>query len=116
MQLTIHHQSLIAPLKPYQPKPGTSINSFTSKPDLHEQHKHDGSAKEKPSSEKDKKDIKFSLWTKLHRLMDCDAFKAKNLDERKENVKTEKLCFNCFSKGHSLRRYDTISFLKFYCR
>ena len=34
------------PTKPYQPKLGTSINSLTSKPDLHEQQKHDDSAKE----------------------------------------------------------------------
>ena len=44
--------------KPYQPKPGTSINSLTSKPDFHEQQKHDDSAREKPSSDKGKKDIK----------------------------------------------------------
>ena len=95
------------PTKPYQPKPGTSINSLTSKSDLHEQQKHDGSAQEKPSSDKDKKDIKCWLCTKSHRLMDCGVFKAKRLDERKEYVKTEKLCFNCFSKGHSLKECNS---------
>ena len=35
--------------------------------------------------------------------MDCDVFKVKSLDERKEYAETEKLCFNCFSKGHSLK-------------
>ena len=79
------------------------INSLTSKPDLHEQQKHDDSANENPSSGKDKGDIKCWLCTKPHRLMDCDAYKAKSGDERKEYVKTEKLCFNCFSKGHSLK-------------
>ena len=79
------------------------INSLKSKPDLHEQQKHDDSAKGNPSSDKDNKYIKCWLCRKPHRLMDCDVFKAKSLDERKEYVKTEKLCFNCFSKGHSLR-------------
>ena len=97
------------PTKPYQPKPGTSISNLTSKPDLHEQQKHDDSAKEKPSSDKDKKDW---LCTKLYRLMDCDVFKAKSLDERKEYAKTEKLCFNCFDKGHSLKDCNS----KYRCR
>ena len=88
------------------------INSLTSKPDLHEQQKHDDSAKENPSSDKDKKDIKCWLCTKPHRLMDCDVFKAKSLDERKEYVKTEKLCFNCFSKGTSLKDCNS----KYQCR
>ena len=79
------------------------LNSLTSKPDLHEQQKHDDSLEEKPSSDKDKKDIKCWLYTKPHRLMDCDVFKAKSLDERKEYVKTEKLCFNSFSKGYPLK-------------
>ena len=98
------------PTKPYQPKPGTLINSLTTKPDLHKQQKHDDSAKENPSS--DRKDIKFWVCTKPHRLMDCDVFKAKSLDERKEYVKTEKLCFNCFSKGHSLKDCNS----KYQCR
>ena len=55
------------PTKPYQPKPRTSINSLTSKLNLHEQQKHDDSAKENPSSEKDKKDIKCWLCKKPHR-------------------------------------------------
>ena len=89
--------------KLHQPKPGTSTNSHTSKPDLHEQQKHGDSAKEEPSSDRDKKDILCWLCTKPHRLMTCDVFKAKSLDEREDYVKTEKLCFNCFSKGHSLK-------------
>ena len=44
--------------------------------------------------------------------MDCGVFKAKRLDERKEYVKTEKLCFNCFSKGHSLKECNS----KYWCR
>ena len=44
--------------------------------------------------------------------MDCDVFKAKILDKRKEYVKTEKLCFNCFSKGHSLKDCNS----KYRCR
>ena len=44
--------------------------------------------------------------------MDCDVFKVKSLDERKEYAKTEKLCFNCFSKGHSLKDCNS----KYRCR
>ena len=98
--------------KLYQPKPGTSINSHTSKPNLHEQQKHDNKAKENSSSDKDKQNIKCWLCTKPHGLSDCDVFKAKSLDERKEYVQTEKLCFNCFSKGHSLKNCNS----KYRCR
>ena len=79
------------------------INSLTSKPNLHEQQKHGNTAKENPSSDKDKKNIECWLYLKPHRLMDYDIFKAKSLDKRKEYVKTKKLYFNCFSKGHSLK-------------
>ena len=58
-------------------------NNLTSKPDVHEQQKHDDSAKENPLSDKDKKDIKCWLCTKPHRLMGCDVFKAKSLDKKK---------------------------------
>ena len=37
---------------------------------------------------------------------------AKSLDERNEYVKTEKLYFNCFSKGHSLKECNS----KYRCR
>ena len=76
------------PTKLYQPKLRTPINSLTSKLDLHEQQKHDDSAKENPSSYKDKKDIKCWLCKNSHRLMDCNVLKAKRLDERKDYVKT----------------------------
>ena len=44
--------------------------------------------------------------------MDCFKFLKKSLEERKEFVKTNKLCENCLLKGHSLE--SCIS--KFNCR
>ena len=49
------------------------------------------------------KNIKFWLWTKPHRLMDCDNFQGKTTDERKEYIKSERLNHNCFSKGYNLK-------------
>ena len=49
------------------------------------------------------KNIKCWLCTKLHRVMDYDNFKGKTADERKEYINSERLCYNCFSKGHNLK-------------
>ena len=49
------------------------------------------------------KNIKCWLCTKSHRLMDCDNFKGNTTDERKEYIKSERLCYKCFSKGHNLK-------------
>ena len=81
------------PTKPYQPKLGTSINSLTSKPDLHEQQKHDDSAKENFWSGKDKKDNKCWLCTKPHRLMDCNVLKEKKFIRKKRVPKNWKVLF-----------------------
>ena len=35
--------------------------------------------------------------------MDCDNFKGKTADEKKDYIKSERLCYNCFSKGHNLK-------------
>ena len=52
------------------------------------------------------------LRMKLHRLMGCDNFKGKTTDERKEYIKSERLCYNCFSKGHNLKDCKS----KYHCR
>ena len=44
------------------------------------------------------KNIKCCSCMKPHRLMDCDNFKGKTIDERKEYIKSERLCYNCFQK------------------
>ena len=49
------------------------------------------------------KNIKCWLCTKPHRLMDCNNFKGKTIDERKEYIKSERLCYNFFSKGHNAK-------------
>ena len=49
------------------------------------------------------KNIKCWVCTKPHRLIDCDNFKGKTPDERKEYIKTERLFYNCFLKGHNLK-------------
>ena len=56
--------------------------------------------------------IKCWLCSDEHRLMDCDEFRSKSVDERKEFVKKESLCWNCMSKSHVTK--DCIS--KYSCR
>ena len=47
-----------------------------------------------------------------HRLIDCLQFKDKSVEERIDFATKEKLCKNCFSKGHTTK--DCI--LKLKCR
>ena len=49
------------------------------------------------------KNINCWLCTKPHQFMDCDNFKGKTIDERKEYIKSERLCYNYFSKGHNVK-------------
>ena len=58
------------------------------------------------NGKEESKNIKCWLCMKPHRLMDCDNFKRKTIDERKEYIKSERLfltVFNCFSKGHTVK-------------
>ena len=44
--------------------------------------------------------------------MDFDNFKSKIADERKEYIKSKRLCYNCFSRGHNLKDCES----KYCCR
>ena len=44
------------------------------------------------------------LCNQPHRLMECEKFIKKNLQDRKEFVSTNKLCWNCLSKAHFVRQ------------
>ena len=49
------------------------------------------------------KNTKYCLFIKPRRLMNCDNFKGKTTNERKEYIKSEGLRYNCFSKGHNVK-------------
>ena len=90
------------------------INNF-----LREQiHKNEKEAKEQNNKgdEKDEqipqRSIKCWFCHKSHKLMNCFKFLKKSLEERKEFVRTNKLCEDCLSKGHLLES----CILKFSCR
>ena len=51
------------------------------------------------------KHIVFWLCNQPHRLMECEKFIKNNLQERKEFVSTNKLCWNCLSKAHFKSKY-----------
>ena len=70
--------------------------------------KEDQSGKQMKNQEK----MSFWLCKQKHRLMDCPQFKDKSVEERIDFATKEKLCKNCFSKGHTTK--DCICKLK--CR
>ena len=65
--------------------------------------KTDGNIMPATDGKEESKNIKCWLCAKLYRLMDCDNFKGKTAHERKEYIKSERLCYNCFSKGYNLK-------------
>lgn len=65
--------------------------------------KKDGNIMPETDSKEESKNIKCWLCTKPHQLMDYNNFKDKATHERKEHIKSEGLCYNCFSKGHYLK-------------
>ena len=55
------------------------------------------------NDKEDSKSIKFWLFMKSCQLMDWINFKGKAIDERKDYIKLERLCYNCFSERHNLK-------------
>lgn len=55
------------------------------------------------NGKEDSKSIKFWLCMKSCQLMDWINFKGKAIDERKDYIKLERLCYNCFSERHNLK-------------
>ena len=70
--------------------------------------------KEDQSGKQMENQEKTSCWLckQKHHLMDCPQFKDKSVEDRIDFARKEKLCKNCFSKGHTTK--DCICKLK--CR
>ena len=56
-------------------------------------------------SNKTTESVGFKCWLcgNKHRLKDCKRFISKSVSDRKQFIKEQRLCWNCFSKKHTLK-------------
>ena len=60
-------------------------------------------AKDKNDVEDNSKVVSCWLCSQQDRLMECNKFKNKPIEEKIKKVEEQRLCWNCLSKGHVLK-------------